>query len=898
MNVIAFYPGDDTSVCMEKTSEQTGIEEALRRIAKAKAERAEVLNLSKLGLTSLPREIGLLTSLQRLYLHDNQLTTLPPEIGSLKQLTQLDLSNNRLAELPQEIGLLTELNGLSLDGNQLNTLPPEIGSLAKLQVLSLDGNQLTTLPREIGSLTALGMLDLSDNNLTTLTPEIGSLTALKELLLDNNQLTKLPPEIRKLEGSLQRLYLHNNPKLGLSAEVLGSHWSDDPGGDNSAKPAAILAAYFGSRTSKAQPLNEVKLLFVGHGRVGKTSLVKALRGVAHDDGEGETQGIERHKIPLKHGKSQYTGHAWDFGGQEFLHHTHQFFFSTRSIYAIVVMGRVGGVDAEAEYWLRLVRTYGQGSPVVLVKNQIEAHHFEIDEFNLRERYPEIKAVVETDCDPRYGIKKLHDTLAGLAGEVEGVKQKIDPRWAKVRTRLEEMEASFIAFEGYQQICTEEEVVEQNEQEVLATILNCLGIALNYREDPRLRDTSVLKPQWLVDGIYGVLRWMQKEKTQGIVRKDDLAKALPKKLYPVEMHGYLLELMVKFELCFELDGAEGRYLVPGMLSPNQPVELKRFMGKEARRVQFRYGELRPPGLMPQFIVRSHTLSEAQTRWLRGVVLKRGNAEVLVRVDAAQLVTDVYALGEVEDRVWLTEYVHAEMQQINAKLSVKTYVESEAEPGVWVEWETLRADTLADVPNRTETREGGGTVSVTPASMLSEVESPQATTASSKNSGDKPLGLFVCYAHKNERLVKEILPSLRILTGRAYIRAWRDTDLIPGEDWDDTIKQRLLQSQVVLYMVSRDFLGSTYIREQERPLARQLESEGKAIIIPIMLLDCTFDDETEEERRFEMLPCKDKTLHSYKPRDKGWTLVELGIMKAVTNWRRIGGMKKGGIERSDN
>jgi internalin A len=883
---------------MAKTTKQTGIEVARRRIAQAKSEGAKRIDLSALGLTSLPPEIGSLYELQELYLHENQLTTLPPEIGSLTELMELHLDRNQLTTLPPEIGSLTKLMELDLSENLLTTLPPEIGSLVKLQRLNLRGNKLsllsprigtltelkdldlsrnrlTALPLETGSLTVLRRLDLDNNQLIALPPEIGSLARLTLLYLDSNQLIALPPEIRKLERSLQRLYMHFNPKLGLSEEVLGSHWNEDDEGVFAAKPAAILAAYFGSRTSKAQPLNEVKLLFVGHGRVGKTSLVKALRGVAHDEGEGETQGIERHKIPLKHGKSLYTGHAWDFGGQEFLHHTHQFFFSTRSIYVIVVMGRVGGVDAEAEYWLRLVRTYGQGSPVVLVKNQIKAHRFEIDEFTLRERYPEIKAVVETDCDPRQGIKKLHDTLAGLAGKVEGVKQKIDPRWAKVRTGLEEMEANFIPFNGYQQICAEEEVVEQNEQEVLATILNCLGIALNYRDDPRLRDTSVLKPQWLVDGIYGVLRWMQKQKAlTGVVRKDDLSKALPKKkLYPVEMHGYLLELMVKFELCFELDGAAGRYLVPGMLSPNQPVELKRFMGKEARRVQFRYTELRPPGLMPQFIVRSHTLSEAQTRWQRGVVLKRGNAEVLVRADAAQLVTDVYALGEAEDRVWLTEYVHAEMQQINGKLSVKTYVESEAEPGVWVEWETLRADILAKVPERIETRTGGGTVKVTSASMLSEVESPQATTASAKNSGAEPLGLFVCYAHKNERLVKEILPSLRILTVRGYIRAWRDTDLIPGEDWDDTIKQRLLQSQVVLYMVSRDFLASKYIREEERPLARQLESEGNAVIIPIMLLDCTFDDETEEERRFEMLPFKGKTLHSYKSRDKGWTLVEL-------------------------
>ena len=90
----------------------------------------------------------------------------------------------------------------------------------------------------------------------------------------------------------------------------------------------------------------------------------------------------------------------------------------------------------------------------------------------------------------------------------------------------------------------------------------------------------------------------------------------KKAYPPNMHNFLLALMEKFELCFPLEREEGVYLVPGLLDANQPTELKKFMGGAARRIQFRYEDVRPPGLLPRFIVRSHTLSEGQPRWLRG------------------------------------------------------------------------------------------------------------------------------------------------------------------------------------------------------------------------------------------------------------------------------------------
>ena len=122
----------------------------------------------------------------------------------------------------------------------------------------------------------------------------------------------------------------------------------------------ILDAYFGAKRKSSEPLNEVKLLLVGHGRVGKTCLSKALRGEPHDEREKETPGIERHVLELPSGKSMIRAHVCDFGGQEFLHHTHQFFFSERSIYVIVLIGRQGRAEPEAEYWLRLVRTYGPG----------------------------------------------------------------------------------------------------------------------------------------------------------------------------------------------------------------------------------------------------------------------------------------------------------------------------------------------------------------------------------------------------------------------------------------------------------------------------------------------------------------------------------------------------------
>ena len=139
-------------------------------------------------LTSVPAEIGQLTSLTHLYLHDNQLTSLPAEILQLTSLTELCLGYNHLESLPAEIGQLASLSKLDLGDNELTSVAAELWQLTSLRTLGLRANQLTKLPAEIGQLTSLVRLDLSDNRLTILPLEIGQLTALKELNLCDNEL--------------------------------------------------------------------------------------------------------------------------------------------------------------------------------------------------------------------------------------------------------------------------------------------------------------------------------------------------------------------------------------------------------------------------------------------------------------------------------------------------------------------------------------------------------------------------------------------------------------------------------------------------------------------------------------------------------------------------------------
>jgi internalin A len=256
--------------------DQRAYEEALARIATCKREKAKSLDLSGIGLTTLPPEIGQLSALMTLYLANNKLTTLPPEISQLSALTELILYDNPLTTLPAEIGQLRLLRRLDLARNRLRTLPETIGRCANLQGLMLEQNQLTVLPqslRQIKTLSALFLL--------------------------GNEALNLPPEV-----------------VGEPAES----WDTD-------NARRILDYYFARASGQTRPLNEVKMILVGDGGRGKTETVNRLVGRTFGGATTEeTVGIniEDWTLPCD-GGDPVTVHVWDFAGQTVTHGLHKFF---------------------------------------------------------------------------------------------------------------------------------------------------------------------------------------------------------------------------------------------------------------------------------------------------------------------------------------------------------------------------------------------------------------------------------------------------------------------------------------------------------------------------------------------------------------------------------------------
>jgi len=577
----------------------------------------EVLDLYNNQLTSVPPQLGQLTNLEVLSLSNNQLTSIPPELGKLTNLTGLSLFNNQLTSVPPELAKLANLTGLSLSNNQLTSLPPQLGQLTNLTVLFLDHNQLTSVPPQLIELANLTWLSLSNNQLTSLPPQLGQLTNLKVLSLYNNQLTSLPAEILNLniainwkwEAGKEGILLADNP------------WERPPVEIIKRGKEAIRAWFEALEEEGGKRLNEVKVLLVGYGGAGKTSLVRKLTTGKFKADEPKTHGVKITDWKIKADGEDIAVHFWDYGGQGIMQATHRVFFSQRSLYILVIDARQ---ESDPEEWLKNIESIGGKSPVMVLINKIDEHPFGLNEPELERKYPNIKGFYHVSCKKGSNILSFKDALIEQVMKVPTKSIEWPDRWARVKERIGKMRKDYIGYSEYEGICKEKGVVQKDKQKELIGVLHELGVMLHF-PDKCLPDMEVLNPEWATEGIYKIINSKKLKECKGLLPADLLEYVLnverledggrkPKK-YSKDEQRYIVELMNKFELCYKLD--DGTILVPDLLTEQEPRE---GLPKEPNlRFYFEY-DFMPAVLMPRFMVQKHKDIDVKICWRTGAVLK--------------------------------------------------------------------------------------------------------------------------------------------------------------------------------------------------------------------------------------------------------------------------------------
>ena len=147
---------------------------------------------------------------------------------------------------------------------------------------------------------------------------------------------------------------------------------------------------------------------------------------------------------------------------------------------------------------------------------------------------------------------------------------------------------------------------------------------------------------------------------------------------------------------------------------------------------------------------------------------------------------------------------------------------------------------------------------------------------------PVTLFYSYAHEDEALRDELQGHLKLLERRGLLAPWHDRRIVPGADWSDAIDAYLRNAELVLLLVSKDFIESDYIMGTELAVAMQRQAENAAVVVPIVVRAVDLDPDDAQDLPFlklQALPTDLRPVTSWSNRDEAWVNVAKGLRATV-------------------
>ncbi len=147
--------------------------------------------------------------------------------------------------------------------------------------------------------------------------------------------------------------------------------------------------------------------------------------------------------------------------------------------------------------------------------------------------------------------------------------------------------------------------------------------------------------------------------------------------------------------------------------------------------------------------------------------------------------------------------------------------------------------------------------------------------------QPIEVFYSYAHKDEALREELETHLSLLRRQGQISGWHNRNINAGTEWAQAIDEHLGTAQIILLLISADFLASDYCYSIEMQYALGRHEAGEVCVIPILLRPVSW--EGAPFSRLQMLPRDNIPVVSptWYSRDEAWTHVVQELRKVITS-----------------
>lgn len=145
-------------------------------------------------------------------------------------------------------------------------------------------------------------------------------------------------------------------------------------------------------------------------------------------------------------------------------------------------------------------------------------------------------------------------------------------------------------------------------------------------------------------------------------------------------------------------------------------------------------------------------------------------------------------------------------------------------------------------------------------------------------NKKIKLFFSYSHKDEELRDELEKHLIMLKRQGVISTWHDRKIDGGSALDKEIDDNLKDSNIILLLVSVDFLASDYCYEIEMKEALKMHENKQAVVVPVILRNC--DWSSAPFSKLMALPTDGKSITTWADKDSAFLNIAKGIKNIAT------------------
>lgn len=662
-----------------------------------------ILNLSAYR----PEVVGNLPSLKytllKLRINCTSFNQLPIEITKINNLVKLDIDGLSAESLPEELADLCYLEQLSLKNNIFKEIPPVLFRISSLKVLDLNSFHY---PPAKGSI-SLENLQEFEKKYKGIFNKIGSnkinLSAIfskcakknmsyiydtaEKVALSAEIYKKIPhissnpfinvssgfswEKVHQLDLSYQAFkilddniqHVKNLRSLNLSYNLFLEEVSSTVGllplkslklnGCPSLKtpPKEILRKGEAVVINYMKRLNEgfvecrrTKLMLVGLGGAGKTSLIRKLTSSENDKQENiqpdVTDGID---IQIwKSGSIEYS--IWDFAGQEVYYNTHQFFLTNRSVYLLLWNVRSGYEHSGLKFWLSSIACHAPRAPVFVVGTHVDqVENTSIPTDDLKESYPQICGFHFVSSFTGKGIEDLRNNIILETLKEKYMDEKIPVAYLQFEKKL--LNSNFedlIPLEKAIKLAYDCGIANISEIFQATEFLHELG-SIQHFQNEFLKSMIIINPQWIINVMACLITVHENAVSHGRLYHKDMELVWPIEQYAKDIHNWILRLTEEFDLTFPVKNDKAS-LIPCLLPSDEPESLTQFFhGKleknETRMKMIFEFDYLPDGLCNRAQARLYQFSDGANVWKNGSILfKNRHKGVLIKTDENTILVD--------------------------------------------------------------------------------------------------------------------------------------------------------------------------------------------------------------------------------------------------------------------